>query len=118
MKKLLVVLLMTLHPHIAVAEVDPSIRSDNFEFTKPYLMSVTCSRSSDDKASFGLGVITKELNKDQNGLGVPSAMIMNCKAEAFSNALYFEAEVGIEAAKLIAGSFCYMYKKYWSHSDW
>ena len=46
MKKLLDVLLMTVHPQIAAAEVDTNIKSSNFEFTKPYLMSATYSRSS------------------------------------------------------------------------
>ena len=118
MKKLLVVLLMTMQPQIASADVDPSIRSGNFEFTKPYLMSVTYSRSSEDKALFGLGITTKEQNKDRNGLDVPSATIMNCKTDIFSAALYFKVEEGIERAKLIAGSFCYMHKQYWSHSHW
>ena len=118
MKKLLVVLLMTLHPQIAAAAADPTIDNGNFEFTKPYLMSVTYSRSSEDKALFGLGITTKEQNKDRNGLDVPSAMIMNCKTKIFSAALYFVVEEGIERAKLIAGSFCYMHKQYWSHSHW
>ena len=118
MKKLLVVLLMIMHPQIAAAAADPTIDNGNFEFTKPYLMSMTYSRSSEDKALFGLAITTKEQNKDRNGLGVPSAMIMNCKTGIFSTALYFEVEKPIEAAKLIAGSFCYMHKKYWSHSVW
>ena len=118
MKKLLFVLLMTLHPQIAAADVDPSTRSGNFEFTKPYLMSLTYSRSSEDKALFGLAITTKEQNKDRNGLDIPSAMIMNCKTDTFSAALYFELEEAIEGAKLIAGSFCYMHKQYWSHSHW
>ena len=118
MKKLLVVLLMTMHPQLAAAEVDPNIKSGNFEFTKPYLMSVTYSRSSEDNTLFGLAITTKEQNKDRNGLDIPGAMIMNCKTEIFSAALYFELEGGVEASKLIAGSFCYMHKKYWSHSDW
>ena len=118
MKKLLVVLLMTMHPQLAAAEVDPNMKSGNFEFTKPYLMSVTYSRSSEDIALFGLAITTKEQNKDRNGLDIASAMIMNCKTEIFSAALYFELEGGFEASKLIAGSFCYMHKKYWSHSDW
>ena len=118
MKKLLVVLIMIMHPQIVQAEVDPTIRSGNFAYKKPHLMSVSYSRSSEDNALFGLGITTKEANKDQNGLGIPSAMIINCKTEIFSAALYFEVERGIEAAKLIAGSFCYMHKKYWSHSHW
>ena len=118
MKKLLVVLLMSMHPQIAAAEVDPTISSGNFAYTKPYLMSVSYSRSSEDNALFGLGITIKDPNKDQNGLDIPSAIITNCKTEIFSAALYFEVERGIEAAKLIAGSFCYMHKKYWSHSHW
>ena len=118
MKKLLVVLLMSWHPQIAAADVDPTIRNGNFAFTKPYLMSVSYSRSSEDKALFGLAITTKEQNKDRNGLDVPSAMIMNCKTGIFSAALYFEVEEAIEGAKLIAGSFCYMHKQYWSHSHW
>ena len=50
MKKLLVVLLMIMHPQIAAAAADPTIDNGNFEFTKPYLMSMTYSRSSEDKA--------------------------------------------------------------------
>ena len=118
MKKLLVVLLMTMHSPIAAADVDPNIRNGNFAFTKPYLMSVSYSRSSEDKALFGLAITTKEQNKDKNGLGMPTAMIMNCKTDTFSAALYFEAEEAIESAKLIALSFCYMHKQYWSHSHW
>ena len=118
MKKLLVVLLMAMQPQIASADVDSTIRNGNFAFTKPYLMSVSYSRSSEDKAVFGLAITTKEQNKDQNGLGIPTAMIMNCKTDIFSAALYFEVEEVIEAAKLIAGSFCYMHKQYWSHSHW
>ena len=118
MKQILVLLLMTLHPQIAAADVDPNIRNGNFAFTKPYLMSVSYSRSLEDKALFGLAITTKEQNKDKNGLGMPTAMIMNCKTETFSAALYFEAEEAIEAAKLIAVSFCYMHKQYWSHSHW
>ena len=118
MKKLLVVLLMSWHPQIAAADVDPTIRNGNFAFTKPYLMSVSYSRSSEDKALFGLAITTKEQNKDQNRLDVPSAMIMNCKTGIFSAALYFEVEEAIEGAKLIAGSFCYLHKQYWSHSHW
>ncbi len=118
MKKLLVVLLMSMHPQIAAADVDPTIRNGNFAFTKPYLMSVSYSRSSEDKALFGLAIATKGQKKDQNGLDVTSAMIMNCKTGIFSAALYFEVEKPVEAAKLIAGSFCYMHKKYWSHSFW
>ena len=118
MKKLLFVLLMTLHPQIAAADVDPSTRSGNFEFTKPYLMSLTYSRSSEDKALFGLAITTKEQKKDQNGLDISTAMIMNCKTGIVSAAVYFEAEETIEAAKLIAGSFCFMHKQYWSHSFW
>ena len=116
MKKLLVVLLMTMHPQMAVADVDPTIRNGNFAFTKPYLMSVSYSRSSEDKALFGLGITTSEQNKDQNGLGVPTTMIMNCKTGTFSAALYFDVEDAIEAAKLIARSFCYMHKQYCSHT--
>ena len=118
MKELLVVLLMTMQPQIAAADVNPNIRNGNFEFTKPYLMSVSYSRSSEDKALFGLAITTKEQNKDRNGLDIPSAMIMNCKTDRFSAALYFELEEAIEGAKLIAGSFCYMHKHYWSHSHW
>lgn len=118
MKKLLVVLLMTMHPQIAAAELDPTIRSGNFAYTKPHLMSVSYSRSSENNALFGLGITTKDPNKDQNGLDIPSAMIINCKNDIFSAALYFEMEGGIEATKTIAGSFCYMHKQYWSHSDW
>ena len=118
MKKLLVVLLMTMQPQIAAADVNPNISNGNFEFTKPYLMSVSYSRSSEDKALFGLAITTKEQNKDRNGLDIPSAMIMNCKTDTFSAALYFELEEAIEGAKLIAGSFCYMHKQYWSHSHW
>ena len=119
MKKFLVALLMAaVHPQIAAAAADPTIDNGNFEFTKPYLMSVTYSRSSEDKALFGLAITTKEQNKDRNGLDIPSAMIMNCKTDTFSAALYFELEEAIEGAKLIAGSFCYMHKQYWSHSHW
>ena len=118
MKKLLVVLLMTMHPQIAAGAVDPTIENGNFAFTKPYLMSVSYSRSSEDKALFGLAITTKEENKDQNGLDIPTAMIMNCKTGTFSSAVYFEVEKAIEAAKLIAGSFCFMHKQYWSHSFW
>jgi len=118
MKKLLVILLMTMQPQIAAAAVDPTIRNGNFAFTKPYLMSVSYSRSSEDKALFGLAITAKEQNKDRNGLDIPTAMIMNCKTETFSAALYFEVEEALEAAKLIAGSFCFMHKQYWSHSDW
>jgi len=118
MKKFLAVMLMSMHPQIAAVDVDPTIRNGNFAFTKPYLMSVSYSRSSENKALFGLGITTKGQNKDQNGLEIPTAMIMNCKTETFSAALYFEAEEAIEAAKLIAGSFCFMHKKYWSHSHW
>ena len=118
MKKLLVVLLMTMHPQTAAAAADPTIDNGNFTFTKPYVMSVSYSRSSDDKALFGLAIATKGQKKDQNGLDVTSAMIMNCKTGIFSAALYFEVEKPVEAAKLIAGSFCYMHKKYWSHSFW
>ena len=118
MKKLLVVLLMTMHPQMAAGAVNPTIRNGNFAFTKPYLMSVSYSRSSEDKALFGLAITTKEQNQDQNGLGIPTAMIMNCKTDTFSAALYFEVEEAIEAAKLIAGSFCLMHKQYWSHSHW
>ena len=118
MKKLLVVLLMTMHPQLAAAEVDPNMKNGNFEFTKPYLMSVTYSRSSEDNALFGLAITTKEQNKDRNVLDIPSAMIMNCKTDTFSAALYFELEEAIEGAKLIAGSFCYMHKQYWAHSHW
>ena len=118
MKKLLVMLLMTMHPQIAAADVDPNIKSGNFEFTKPYLMSVSYSRSSEDQSLFGLGITTKEQINDRNGLDIPSAMIMNCKTGIFSAALYFEVEEAIEAAKLIAGSFCLMHKQYWSHSFW
>ena len=118
MKKLLVVLLMTMHPQIAAGAVDPTIRNGNFAFTKPYLMSVSYSRSSEDKALFGLAITTKEKNKDQNGLGIPTALITNCKTGRFSAALYFEVEEAIEAARRIAGSFCFMHKQYWSHSFW
>lgn len=118
MKKLLVLLLMTLQPQIAAGAVDPTIENGNFAFTKPYLMSVSYSRSSEDKALFGLAITTKEQNKDQNGLDVSTAMIMNCKTGIFSAAVYFEAEETIEVAKLIAGSFCFMHKQYWSHSYW
>ena len=118
MKKLFVALLMTMQPQIASADVDPNIKSGNFEFTKPYLMSVSYSRSSEDKALFGLGITAKEQIKDRNGLDVPSAMIMNCKTGIFSAALYFEVEEEVEGAKLIAGSFCYMHKQFWSHSHW
>ena len=82
----------TMQPQIAAADVNPNIRNGNFEFTKPYLMSVSYSRSSEDKALFGLAITTKEQNKDRNGLDIPSAMIMNCKTETFSAALYFELE--------------------------
>ncbi len=118
MKKLLVVLLMTMHPQIAAGAADPTIRNGNFAFTKPYLMSVSYSRSSEDKALFGLAITNKEQNKDKNGLGIPTAMITNCKTNTFSAALYFEVEEAIEAAKAIAGSFCFMHKQYWSHSFW
>ena len=118
MKKLLFVLLMTLHPQIAVGAVDPTIENGNFAFTKPYLMSVSYSRSADDKTLFALAVTTKELNKDQNGLDVPTAMIMNCKTGIIFAAIYFEVEEAIEAAKHIAGSFCFMNKQHWSHSFW
>ena len=118
MNKLLVVLIMTTHPQIALAKVDSTISSGNFAHTKPHLMSVSYSKSSEDNALFGLAITTKEQNKDRNKLDIPSAMIMNCKTEIFSAALYFELEGGVEASKLIAGSFCYMHKKYWSHCDW
>ena len=118
MKKLLVVLLMTMHPQIAAGAVDPTIENGNFAFTQPYLMSVSYSRSSEDKALFGLAITTKDENKDQNGLDIPTAMIMNCKTGTFSAALYFEVEKAIVAAKLVAGSFCFMHKQYWSHSFW
>ena len=118
MKKLLVVLLMVLYPQIAAAATDPTIDNGNFTFTKPYVMSVSYSRSSEDKALFGLAIATKGQKKDKNGLDVTSAMIMNCKTGIFSTALYYEVEKPMEAAKLIAGSFCYMHKKYWSHTHW
>ena len=89
MKKLLVVLLMTMQSQIAAADVNPNIRNGNFEFTKPYLMSVSYSRSSEDKALFGLAITTKEQNKDRNGLNIPSAMITNCKTGKVSAAFYF-----------------------------
>ena len=94
MNKLLVVLIMTIHPQIALAKVDPTISSGNFAHTKPHLMSVSYSKSSEDNAWFGLGITNNEPNKDQNGLGIPSAMIINGKTGIFSAALYFETEGG------------------------
>ena len=118
MKKFLVALLMTMHPQVAAGAVDPTIENGNFSFTKPYLMSVSYTRSSEDEALFGLAIAIKEQNKDQNGLDVSTAMIMNCKTGIFSAAVYFEVEEVVEAAKLIAGSFCFFHKQHWSHSLW
>lgn len=118
MKKLLVALLITLQPQIAAGAVEPTIENGNFAFTKPYLMSVSYSRSSEDKTLFALAITTKGQEKDQNGLDITTAMIVNCKTSIFSAALGFEAEKTIETAQLIAGSFCFMHKQHWSHSFW
>ena len=79
MKKLLVILLMTMQPQIAAAAVDPTIRNGTIGEALP--MSVSYSRSSEDKALFGLAITAKEQNKDRNGLDITTAMIMNCKTE-------------------------------------
>ena len=68
MKKLLVVLLMSWHPQIAAADVDPTIRNGNFAFTKPYLMPVSHAKSEEEKAVFALAITAKEQDRDKNGL--------------------------------------------------
>lgn len=118
MKRLLVALLMSFHPVLAEGAVNSNIENGNFAFTKPYLMSVSYARSAEDNALFALAITAKDQDKDKNGLDISTALSVNCKNGKFTAAFGFDVQKPMTTAQLIAGSFCFMHKKQWSHSFW
>ena len=118
MKKLLIALLMTIHPVLAKGAVEPNIEFGNFAFDKPYLMSLSYARSAQDDALFALAITAKNQAKDKNGLDIPTALSVNCKTGIFTAGFGYDVEEAYKVAELIAGSFCFMHKKQWTHTSW
>ena len=111
-------LLLAQAPVFAEGSVDSNIENGNFAFTKPYLMSISYARSADDNALYALAITAKDQEQDNNGLDISTALSVNCKTGRVTAAFGFDVVEPIRTARLIAGSFCMIHKKQFSHSYW
>ncbi|MDA9149061.1 hypothetical protein N9N71_00825 [Synechococcus sp. AH-229-G18] len=117
-KRLIIALLAATNPMIARRSIDSNIENGNFAFTKPYLLSVTYARSAKDHALYALAITAKNQIKDGYGLDISTALSVNCKTGTYTAAFGFDVEKPIETARNIAGSFCLIHQKKFSHALW
>ena len=118
MKRLLLALLAATTPMVARGSIDSNVENGNFAFTKPYLLSVTYARSTEDYALYALAITAKNQNKDKNGLDISTALSVNCKRGTYTAAFGFDVENPIETARNISASFCLIHKNHFSHAFW
>ena len=111
-------LLLAQAPVLAEGTVDSNIANGNFAFTKPYLMSVSYARSAEDNALYALAITVKDQEQDENGLDISTALSVNCKTGRLTAAFGFDVVEPIKTGQLIAGGFCMIHKKQFSHSYW
>ena len=118
MTRFLIALLAVATPALAEGTINSNAEIGNLAFTKPYLISVTYARSSDNDAAYALAITAKDQIKDQNGLEMSTALFVNCKTGGIAAAYGFDVDQPIETAQTIALSFCVFHKQQFSHSLW